>query len=242
MVRSKHNLSTEEVENTLKTKVNPTVMKVGIKTLKSLKDGRVLIEAGTSDEINNLSHSIQNTCGEDLEVTVPKLRKPRMVINNVLRDTTVENLEETIIAQNPVLDLVSGDIEARFLYMTKWGQRKTVIEVSPETRKKLQHKKLKIGWQICNVKDYLVAIRCFKCSRFNHRHKDCKGEETCPLCAGAHKLKECKAPAEQHKCVNRITYNQHSKTGRIRENHSSLDKNCPSMQAVLAKYRQNTDY
>jgi hypothetical protein len=125
---------------------------------------------------------------------------------------------------------------------TKRGQTNTVIEVGPKTRRKLQQKKLKIGWQICNTADYLVAMRCFKCSRFNHRHEDCKGEETCPLCAGRHKLRECTASSEQHKCINFITYNRYNKSEKIGENHSSLDRNCPSMQAVLAKYRQNTDY
>jgi hypothetical protein len=39
MVKSKLKLSTEEVKKVLRTKVNPTAMKVGIGTLKSLKDG-----------------------------------------------------------------------------------------------------------------------------------------------------------------------------------------------------------
>jgi len=117
-----------------------------------------------------------------------------------------------------------------------------VIEVGPDTRRKLLQNKLKIGWQICNVADYLVAMRCFKCSRFNHRHKDCKGEETCPLCAGGHKLREFTACTEQHRCINCMTYNRYNKMGKIGENHWSLDKNCPSMQAVLEKYRQNTEY
>jgi len=39
-----------------------------------------------------------------------------------------------------------------------------------------------------------------------------------------------------------MTYNRYSKADKINENHSALDKNCPSMQAVLARYRQNTDY
>jgi hypothetical protein len=128
-----------------------------------------------------------------------------MVINNVPKDTTVDNLEETIIAQNPELDLEPGEIDARFIYTIKRGQTNTVIEVGPETRRKLQKKKLKIEWQICNVADYLVAMRCFKCSRFNHRHKDCKGEETCPLCAGGHKLRECTASAGHYKCINCVT-------------------------------------
>jgi hypothetical protein len=46
--------------------------------------------------------------GGKLELTVPQLRKPRMVINNVPKNTTVETLEETIIAQNPELDFSTG--------------------------------------------------------------------------------------------------------------------------------------
>ena len=63
MVKSKLDLSTEEVKNVLKTNVNRAVMKVGIRTLKSLKDGRILIEAGTKEEINKLSQTIQDKCG-----------------------------------------------------------------------------------------------------------------------------------------------------------------------------------
>jgi hypothetical protein len=117
-----------------------------------------------------------------------------------------------------------------------------VIEVGSETRKKLVHRKLKIGWLICNVDDYLVAKRCFRCSRFNHTHQECRGEETCPLCAGGHKLKDCKAPTEQYKCINCMVHNKYNKDEIISENHSLLDRNCPSMQAVIAKYIQNTDY
>jgi len=117
-----------------------------------------------------------------------------------------------------------------------------IIEFGSERRKKLLHKKLKIGWLICSVDDYLVAKRCCKCSRFNHRHQDCRDVETCSLCAGGHKLKECRSPAEQYKCINCMTYNRYSKVYKVSQNHSSLDKNCPSMQAVLANYRLNTDY
>jgi hypothetical protein len=125
MVKSKLDLLTEEVKTVLRTNVNPTVMKVGIRTLKTLKDGQILIEAGTIEKINKLSQTIKDKCGgggAELEETVPQLRKPRMVINNVPKDTTVDNLEETIIAQNPELDLEPGKIDTRFIYTTKKGQ------------------------------------------------------------------------------------------------------------------------
>ena len=79
MVKSKLDLSTE-VKNILRANVNPTVMKVVIRTRKSLKDRQILIEAGTTEEINKLSQTIKDKCGGELEITLPQLRKPRLVI------------------------------------------------------------------------------------------------------------------------------------------------------------------
>jgi hypothetical protein len=217
-------------------------MKEGVKSFKSLKDGRVLIETGTSEEVNLLSATMRDKCGNELEVSVPKLRNPRLVVYNVPQDIKVENLEEKLLTQNPELGFSQGEIEAKFLYRTKRGRVNLVIEVCSGVRKKLLHSKLKLGWLICSTDDYLVARRCFKCSRFNHRQQECRGEKTFPLCAGQHKLKECTAQAAQYKCINCTLYNRYNKGEKISECHSSLDKDYPSLQAVLAKYRLNTDY
>ncbi|PSN31586.1 hypothetical protein C0J52_27850, partial [Blattella germanica] len=241
-VKSKSNQSTEEVKNYLKSNINPTEIKVGINTFKSLKDGRVLIEASSKEEINALSAKINEKYGKQLYVHVPKLWKPRLIVYNVPDDILVDNIENTIISQNPELDLKQGDITARFKIKTRKEQNHMVIEVGPETRKKLLHCKIKIGWLICKIEDYLVAKRCFRCSRFNHRHSEYRGEETCPLCAGNQKLQDCTTPQDGHKCINCITYNKYTKTEKVCVNHSSLNKNCSSLQAVLNKYRQNTDY
>jgi len=91
---------------------------------------------------------------------------------------------------------------------------------------------------ICNVEDYVSVNRCFKCSGYNHRHTECKSEETCPLCAGKHKLKECTAPRSEYKCMNCVKYNLHNKDRKAQENHISLDRSCPSLQAMIEKYRQ----
>jgi len=135
-----------------------------------------------------------------------------------------------------------GKVATRFKFRTKGGDLNMVVEVGPETRKKLLQTKLKMGWLICSVGDYLVVKWCFKCRKYNHRHQECKGEETCPLCAGGHSLKDCITPSNQHKCTNCMSYNRQSKKGKVSENHSSLSKDCPSLQAMLTKYIQNTDY
>jgi hypothetical protein len=102
--------------------------------------------------------------------------------------------------------------------------------------------KIKLGWAICSVDDYIIAKRCFCCSRYNHNFRDCKGKETCPFCTGSCKLKECTATKSEHKCINCLIYNKHHQTNQIDTAHSSLDKSCPSLLAVLEKYKQNTDY
>jgi len=68
--------------------------------------------------------------------------------------------------------------------------------------------KVRLGW-LCKIEDYLVANRCFKCSRFNHRFRECR-EETCHLCAGSHKLKKCTASPAAFKFINCLTYNKHN--------------------------------
>jgi len=160
MVKSRTNESTETIKNFLKANIHPTTMKVGIKTLKSLRDGIVLIEVGTMKETNLLCTNFSDKCGEEVEVAAPKLRIPRLIIRNTPQDITAENLEETILAQNPELSLKPGEVTARFKFTTKRGETNMVIEVGPETRKKMLKTKLKIGWLIFNIGDYLVARRC----------------------------------------------------------------------------------
>ena len=107
MVKSRTKESTETIKNVVKTNINPTTLKVCVKTLKSLRDGRFFIEVGTIEETNLLCANISNKCGE-LEITAPKLGKPRLIISSTPQHITVENLEETILAQNPELSLKPG--------------------------------------------------------------------------------------------------------------------------------------
>jgi len=217
-------------------------MKIGIRTFKSLKNGNVLIEADSKEEIERLHSQIRDKCGNQIETHIQKRRNPRLIIYNVPEAVTPENAEDIILAQNPDLKLQEGDIQTKFIFKSKRNTRNLVIEVNSQTRIQMLQNKLKLEWVICNTDDYVSVNRCFKCSRFNHRHTECKSEEACPLCAGKHKLKECTASRPEYKCINCATYNTYNKDRKTNENHSSLDRNCPSLQAMIVKYRQNTNY
>jgi hypothetical protein len=49
------------------------------------------------------------------------------------------------------------DIRAKFGYTTKRETRNLVIEEDSGTRKKLIQARIKLGWAICRVGDYIVA-------------------------------------------------------------------------------------
>jgi hypothetical protein len=53
--------------------------------------------------------------------------------------------------------------------------------------------------------------------------------------------KKCKAQNDEHKCINSMMYNKYNENKSIYVNHTSLERKCPSMQAIT-KYTQNTDY
>ena len=124
-----------------------------------------------------------------------------------------------------------GDLQVKYIYRTKINLRNMVIEVTSYARKLLMNTRIKIGWVICKEADYIHVSRCFKCSRYNHRLAVCSGEETCPLCTRKQKLRECTSSQDDYKCINCMTYNKCNPSKTICVNHSSLDKQFPSLQA-----------
>jgi len=162
-VKSKDKLSAEEVQGILKYKINHTDIKVGINSFKALTGGRVLITTSTKEEAEVLETDIKSRCGEELEAILHRRRKPRLVIRNISEDITTSNIEGTLINQNVYLSLKAGDITAKYIYETKKHSRNRVVQVNAQTRKLLLQNKVKLGWMICKVEDYLVATRCFKC-------------------------------------------------------------------------------
>ena len=177
--------------------------------------------------------------GDDLEINIHTLRKPRLIILNIPEDISTTNIEDRILMLNPDLNLRKGEIVAKFSYVKM--NRNLVVELGADTRKILLQRKINIEWQICRIEDYLVANRCFKCSRFNHTHRNCREEVTCPLCTGPH-TKECKADSVVHKYINCVTFNKHNQNKNVSVDHSFLDKKCPSMLAIIEEYRLNTEY
>ena len=66
-------------------------MKVGILAMKSLRDGRVLIETGSKEEAEILHKAINDKFCQQLETTISKLWNPNLVVYSIPEEVTIEN-------------------------------------------------------------------------------------------------------------------------------------------------------
>jgi hypothetical protein len=109
---------------------------VGIGSLKTLRGGRVQIETGSIQEAETLTNNIKDKLGDRMETNIHRLWKPRLKIHNIPEDIATDNIEDTLIAQNPDLGIEKGDIIPKFTYETKRRTRNIITEVNSHTRKK----------------------------------------------------------------------------------------------------------
>jgi len=217
-------------------------MKIGITTFKGLRNGRLLIETQNKTEIDVLSKTINEICGEELEASTPKHRNPRLIIYNVPDELNIENAKELIMKLNSELCIEKEDTTPRYLFKDKRKANNLVIEVNSTTRMKFLGKKMKLCWNMSNVDDYIRINRCYKCSKFNHRAKDCKGTLTCPLCAENHSLRERKPSKEKYKCNNCTNFNKYNQKSPVGAKHSSRDNSYSCYQNMLRRFTETIDY
>jgi len=57
-------------------------MKIGIISIKTLKNDQVLIEADSKEAIEILNSQLHEKCGSQLEISTQKRRNPRVIVYN----------------------------------------------------------------------------------------------------------------------------------------------------------------
>jgi len=87
-----------------------------------LRDGRVMIEASSTNEIEALGNKIEEICGEKHEVNIQKRRIPRLVPLSIPEDITLENAEEALEKQNLELGIKEKDIKENFVTLLSGKQ------------------------------------------------------------------------------------------------------------------------
>lgn len=176
--------------------------------------------------------------GEKYIIQTPRKKKLKIRIFDVDKEDS-ENEQDfwgKIDEQNGFRkDNTSGKIIHK---STNEKTKKTTIiaEVNDEMREKLlELGKVKIGWKICKVQDYIGILRRYKCCGYHHFAKNCNKKETCGNSAGQHATKECRS--QEKKCVNCEDKIKNFKIKNLKSNHSAYDNNCPCYKREIEKQK-----
>jgi len=230
--------SSEETKKDIKNKIDVTKLGLGITKMKKVTKGAVVVGCENSDQAEKLKEKVTSEMGEKYVIQAPKKKKRRIKIFDVDRDDCGDEKEfwEKIEDQN---GLVKNSVRGRIVHRSHNGksQRMTIIaEVDDRTHETmLEEERVKIGWNICKVQDYIGILRCFKCCGYYHFAKDCKKEVACGKCAGKHATNECRS--DTRKCVNCEEKIKNFKLKNVNSEHVAFDTNCPYYKKELEKQK-----
>lgn len=225
------NEKSEKTENVLKQAVDPKKLQIGIAQIKKLKEGGLAVQCDKTEHVLNLIKEAKEKMGQEYEIRLPKERKSsdKMLIIGVLNsqiNDDREKWEQEICEQNGIgkINIIHKKVN---YYKTTVN---LIIEVDKETMAMLHTEgKIKMGWQMCKIVEYLQIMRCYNCNEYGHIALHCKGETACGYCAGHHSYNECVGDFAE--CVNCIRANERYKM-RYNTRHEVNDKKCECYKRI----------
>jgi hypothetical protein len=225
--------------------VNNNKLKVGVKRIKLVSNGGILLECDDRQQMETFINKI-NENSKEFSAAKPKKQTPKIVIKGVSGDVKSEELIKTIIESNETIgeyfetsseEDIEKELNIKFKFRRKHNssEDKYVLEISPKLRDEVFRKlnKIRIGWKIHTFETFINIIRCFKCNAFGHIAKVCAQQESCGHCGQtAHKTNACTEPKSSHFCTNCDRHNKKTKTSMLSTTHSTFSKNCETFKMI----------
>ncbi|CAG9761200.1 unnamed protein product [Ceutorhynchus assimilis] len=100
IIKPKQKQNSEKTKNDLKEKIQPNLLKIGIKNMRETKRGCVVVKCTEKNDIEKLKQAAENSLGGGYDIELPKLNSPRMKIVGYNGDLAQNELEHTIRQQN----------------------------------------------------------------------------------------------------------------------------------------------
>jgi len=230
--------SSETTKKDIKKKIDISKLGVGITKLRKVTRGAVMVGCESKLQAEKLKEKVAEDLGEKYVVKEPKKRKLKLKIFDVDREDC-ENEEDFWKKVEEQNGCEREGVRGKILYKAanlKAGGVTVIVEVNTDARNQLlKLERVKIGWKMCKVQDYIGILRCFKCCGYFHFAKDCVKKETCGLCAGQHITKECESTTR--KCANCEDKITKMKIKNLKSDHSAYDRDCPCLKREIEMYK-----
>lgn len=227
----------------IKTKIDPSKLAVGIENMENIKGGGVIIKCSDSSSKGVIKRKMQEVMSDNYKVEEVVKRNPKIMIVGV-EEEYVDLRDEVIIemiAEQNGLNCKKFRVMTKYVKKTRKNIGSIIVETEPESyREIMKLGKLKMGWRICNIHDYVNIVRCYKCAGFNHLAKDCTNDKICFNCADKHEeMVNCKST--NLKCANCVRAVEKFNV-RIDVKHCATDVNCPCYKKELERVNNRISY
>ena len=148
----------------------------------------MIINCTSEDSINTIENTLNNLLNSDIKIEKEQINKPKLKVININK---ILEVEKVIVQDINLKNFNNMDNKCKVLNVysnTKTGTNNAIIEVTSDIYKHIKDNKsrLFIGYQSCKVFDIINSYPCNKCSRFGHKGKKCRNEDTCSWCNGDH--------------------------------------------------------
>ncbi|GBO99371.1 hypothetical protein EVAR_598_1 [Eumeta japonica] len=174
-------------------------MGVAVDRMRKARGQKVVLSCSSVEDAKKIEERLKIR-GADLKVAKPEMRLPTVIIRDVLRVNSDEDIVRSLRTQNRHLSegLDWDKVRARVCYRRRARndlECHPVLEVSPE----LYHRLIKagfvyVGLQRRPVWDQSPLVQCSRCLGYGHGKRYCKEvSERCAHCGGEHTGVTCRA-------------------------------------------------
>ncbi|KAM7309799.1 uncharacterized protein ISCGN_006784 [Ixodes scapularis] len=170
----------------------------------------------------------------DLKVTASAHRTLNTIRGVISEDDLLTSSEEEIVEGLST----QGVVAAKRIKIRKDGEERLTKHVILTFEKTSLPPTVKAGYINCKVRPYVPnPLRCFRCQRYGHGSRACRGRETCARCSGTdhtadncnldYKCANCNAdhPAYSRSC-NHFKKEKEILALKVKENISYQDAKC----------------
>ncbi|KAF2895053.1 hypothetical protein ILUMI_11119 [Ignelater luminosus] len=234
-ISTKNNKDLGQVEQLLKTNVQPSKLTVPIAKVKKIKTGEVIVECVNKKDIERLA-TVINTLQKLQSKEIIK-GNPRLILNNIDKNLDKTTLLKIISKNNREvvescggIDSFKQQVKEKFRLGGRDKDRSVsvVLKVTSEARKEFLKRRIILEWESVYAKDYISLVQCYKCYRFGHKSDKCKESiQICGKCGNkGHDFQNCKSNDTNCIVCVRATGNKKGcKTDHNARDHKCHDEN-----------------
>ena len=234
----------EETKKALKEVIAPKDLGIQPRAIRKVQKGGVVVESGTrrgAQKIREIAGRV-----EKLKIAAPRKILPKILVYDLDRELTDEDIGEYMFKQNLVeAGVKRAELAEGFRICYRTGRRdlpvvNLVVEVSPKIREiLLDAGRVYIDFAACRVVDHLSVTRCYRCQGYGHGVKFCKkpeGECVCSHCGKVgHYFRNCNVGGENPSCANCLAAKKPS-------DHRVGTSECPIYKRLVAQRVSMTQY